>query len=277
MPRVSAGWRARLLVAYSRLGYHKGKGIGEKILKRALRVHDVATEGDHGLRYALATEDLVQRAIYYHGAYEPASLTLMRGLLRSGDTMIDVGGHVGQYALHAAQVVGASGKVVVFEPSPRTHQYLLRNIAMNGFSWVTPVLGAVDQDLSIARMSFGDDHNWGAARRTEPGSGTAFFCLTAPLRLTLPILGIQRIDVLKIDVEGLEGRVLHSIDYNGPLRPRNIILEYLPAHIAAQGCGDDVMQSLASNGYEVTDVFGNSLRPNVEPHEFNIWARDSRA
>lgn len=54
--------------------------------------------------------------------------------LQPGDTFLDVGSHVGLYAIGAAGRVGASGRVVAFEPTPDTVRKLARNLALNDLS-----------------------------------------------------------------------------------------------------------------------------------------------
>lgn len=51
--------------------------------------------------------------------------------LRPGDTFLDVGSHVGLYAIGAALRVGPRGRVVAFEPTPETVRKLARNLALN--------------------------------------------------------------------------------------------------------------------------------------------------
>lgn len=54
--------------------------------------------------------------------------------LRPGDTFLDVGSHVGLYAIGAAGRVGARGRVVAFEPTPDTIRKLTRNLALNALA-----------------------------------------------------------------------------------------------------------------------------------------------
>lgn len=56
-------------------------------------------------------------------------LYLQHGIsLKQGDTVVDVGGNIGFFALFAAQQVGPSGQVVSVEPIPNLHEKLSYNI-----------------------------------------------------------------------------------------------------------------------------------------------------
>ena len=49
--------------------------------------------------------------------------------LHPGDVVIDVGAHVGTFAVQAAEAVGAAGKVIALEPTPQTFACLAANAA----------------------------------------------------------------------------------------------------------------------------------------------------
>ena len=53
--------------------------------------------------------------------------------VRRGDTVWNVGANVGVYTLQLAHMVGDTGRVVAFEPNPRTIAVLRRNVALNGY------------------------------------------------------------------------------------------------------------------------------------------------
>jgi FkbM family methyltransferase len=69
--------------------------------------------------------------IYVLGNYEPELVTAFREGLAAGDTVFDIGGHVGYSALVAATLVGPQGRVVVFEPNPDNRIRLRHNLELN--------------------------------------------------------------------------------------------------------------------------------------------------
>ena len=52
-----------------------------------------------------------------------------RRFVKPGDTVIEIGGHIGFVTLHLRKLVGEHGSVVVFEPGPNNLPYLHANVA----------------------------------------------------------------------------------------------------------------------------------------------------
>src|SRR5919108_6579842 len=60
-----------------------------------------------------------------------------------GDTVVDIGAHIGLYSLIAAKRVGPSGKVIAIEPDPENFKILKKNLLLNQLSNVEPLECAV--------------------------------------------------------------------------------------------------------------------------------------
>lgn len=272
----AASWRERLYVRYVRMPNHPMKLRLERWLRRAFALRRVLAQSAAGVRFRLLEDDFVQHQILRCGVYEPRSIALVRQLLAPGDVMVDVGGHVGLYALHAAAAVGATGRVITVEPNPWTYEYLLENVALNDAGNVTAVLGAVGDEPGAATLTTIADGNWGQTRVVPAAAaGAAFTVAVVPLGLLLRGLGVPRVDVLKIDVEGFEERVLRSIDLSSSLRPRHIVFEYLPELAAAHSeRPDTIIAHLTAAGYELRDVTGAPYRVGEPLPEDNLWALD---
>src|SRR5229473_391872 len=73
----------------------------------------------------------------------------------------------------------------------------------------------------------------------------------------------------------LEPQALAGLDFDGPFRPKNILLECDRAlSIPAWGSRDNVAAYFADRGYELLDVFGRPLANEGPLPEENAWARD---
>ena len=66
----------------------------------------------------------------YEGRVEVAFLN---SLAWNGLTVYDVGGDQGLFTLFFAHRVGVTGRVIVFEPNPRSREYIRRNVQVNNF------------------------------------------------------------------------------------------------------------------------------------------------
>jgi len=144
---------------------------------------------------------------------QPHILRWIRELLQPGDTFLDVGAHWGWMSLAACHHVGATGKVVAFEPSPPLLELLSCNKKANGFHQMEIVPKAVadcdDRVLPFHLVDHGNSFlNSLVDHRMEPVAGQERrksmiqvrtvmldeFCKTRNLRP----------NVVKIDVEGAE-------------------------------------------------------------------------
>lgn len=63
--------------------------------------------------------------------YEKDIVLLMKKFVKSGDTVLNLGSHVGFYVLHASKLVGPTGKVYGFEPNPENFDLLKKNVDVN--------------------------------------------------------------------------------------------------------------------------------------------------
>jgi len=152
------------------------------------------------------------------GVFDRNLTALIGGLLMPGMTFIDIGANLGTYTLIAAQAVGEQGRVIAMEPSPAIAALLLENVTLNGLAARCEVLGLAvgDHDgtaiLHEFAMRQGSNtllpHVADAARAEYREAITA---RTVPLRTLDGIVAERapdRIDCIKIDVEGFEPQVL---------------------------------------------------------------------
>ncbi|MCB0762388.1 MAG: FkbM family methyltransferase [Flavobacteriales bacterium] len=151
----------------------------------------------------------LERTLYERGVYEFGLLEWLYHHLQSGDHVMDIGANIGLISLTAAVVVGKNGSVTAFEPHPNTRACLERNIRLNGFSNVEVSsygLGAVESKLAMHE----EVGNRGGATLDD----TAFES-EGSLEIEVMALdtfverhAIDRLDLIKIDVEGWELQVL---------------------------------------------------------------------
>jgi FkbM family methyltransferase len=90
--------------------------------------------GDITIRHHWTGERIVlhsfrHKGYWFHGRErERESMTLCARLIRDGDVVFDVGGHIGYMALYFASLVGACGKVFAFEPGSSNLPYIRANV-----------------------------------------------------------------------------------------------------------------------------------------------------
>jgi len=76
----------------------------------------------------------------------------MQMMLRTGDTVLDVGANLGCYTVAMAEAVGPSGRVFAFEPFRWLHQLLTANVALNGLQNVWPVRAALGSARKVLHL-----------------------------------------------------------------------------------------------------------------------------
>jgi FkbM family methyltransferase len=148
--------------------------------------------------------------IYFSGLPEYASMQFVSRYLRPGDNCIDVGAHIGMYALLMSTVVGAGGRVEAFEPNPRLYERLRENLALNGRENVFTHCAAVSDHDDGDRLHAIGDGSMGYLSRGTKGEGNTD--MPVPTERLDPYLASRRYALLKADVEGAEPFVLRGAE-----------------------------------------------------------------
>jgi FkbM family methyltransferase len=133
--------------------------------------------------------------------------------LAAGQTFYDVGANIGFFSLVAARQVGESGNVIAFEPVPENADAIRRNADLNAFDWIIVVDVAVSSSTGEAELVLAE-HPGGAALRSAAMPPDATRCITvktATLDSLVRRKDFPPPDVVKIDVEGAELRVLQGM------------------------------------------------------------------
>jgi FkbM family methyltransferase len=101
------------------------------------RVLDLATGGRGFARVINGRERFYVHPRWRHlvpESYEPAACEYLRSRVRGGACALNVGAHVGVYALCLARWSGPDGRVVAFEPNPKTRGILEEHVRRNGLT-----------------------------------------------------------------------------------------------------------------------------------------------
>lgn len=133
--------------------------------------------------------------------YEQSMLAEIGPLLPDSPTVVDVGANIGNHALFFAKVTGA--KVLAFEPNPEAYSILEANVALNQLTEEIDLhkigVGSGEGRGEINNVS---DINLGMAKVVSAEGGSV------EIRSLDDVLGSQHVDLIKIDVEGMECEVL---------------------------------------------------------------------
>jgi len=153
--------------------------------------------------------------------------------------------HIGYYSLQASKLVGHSGTVIAVEPNPPTAAALRRNIALNGFTNI--------------KM-----HEVACTAGVEQGIGVTGIKLDSILNSER----LQRLDLVKIDVEGAEILLLRGMNDSLIAFHPKLILELKADALSNLGSSlEEVFAWLHERGY--------SRAENLEEDD-SLWVPDPR-
>jgi FkbM family methyltransferase len=128
--------------------------------------------------------------------------------------VVDVGANIGLYSILAASRLGDTGRVWAFEPSRESYDRLLRNLELNRCSCVQPIQAALGDapnrsSTLLSDAGYGDAYRYlSPASEHEPRGASGEVVRETTLDACAAEYAINRIDFIKIDVEGGEYRVL---------------------------------------------------------------------
>jgi FkbM family methyltransferase len=223
-----------------------------------------------GISWSLDLKEGIDLAIYMLGGFELRTLRRYPNIVHEGSVVLDIGANIGAHTLPLAQLVGASGKVIAFEPTAWAFAKQLANIALNPniASRILPnqmMLVARDSDpvpsgvYSSWPMEKADDLHEQHHGRLMTTQG----CQKATLDDFVQAHQLKRVDLIKLDVDGNENEVLkgaHQVIRS--LRPR-IMLELAPyVYEGVPGHPfNELLEQLWQSGYVLSEMTSGKPLP----------------
>lgn len=143
------------------------------------------------------------------GTYEPFKTRMIQRLLQPGMTYVDIGTNKGYFAVLAARLLHGTGQVLAFEPEPWNCRCVRHSIDANAYANIRLFELAVGDANKVASLHLGNKSGWHSILPNLPQCGRDTIevqqrCLDS----ILDELEVTQVDVVKIDVEGVELRVL---------------------------------------------------------------------
>ena len=254
-------WLTRSLVAVflqHRLPTRAARGLDRALIALGLPTKTVRVQGLRLKVRRLTADEFFVREVLVDRQYSPAGFEI-----NPTDTVIDVGGNVGAFAIGAA-VEARNGRVVAVEPVRENFSLLVRNIRLNRLNNVVPVQAAVLSERRPATVYLSPEGT---------GSHSVFAELTGTPRgeqqvdsVTLPELfdryQLNICHFLKLDCEGAEYEILRGLPESCFQRIQKLVVEYhaLPGQ-SKRGQSDELVAHLQTAGYRIeayTDVAGTN-------------------
>jgi FkbM family methyltransferase len=215
------------------------------------------------------------------GTYEPELREVFRRILPRGGVAVDVGANVGWHTLLMARLVGESGRVFAAEANPFVRVRLEEHLHLNGLRQVAVLPFALgDSNGSVAfhapnvdKLAAGDGHVVAAG---EPGAPDVIRVEARTLDDELESRNLPRLDLIKIDVEGLEWPVLRGSERSIERFRPHVVFETIGEYLDRGGATPRMIaQFFAKHRYRLFVVGRGGARSiSVEhwPDAANLWA-----
>ncbi len=202
--------------------------------------------------YATPEDSLIGKVIIDDLEYEPQVSQLFREHLRPGMGVLDVGANIGYFSLLAASLVGPTGFVQSWEPSPDNVRALSASRVANSFDQIE-VIQAAATDRNTLLKYFRNALN-GAVRGVEQTLPEDMLSAETVMGLRIDdFIRDRNIGLLKIDVEGYEFKaILGALETVKRCRPM-VISEFSPAALedSCGATGREYLELFTGLGYDI--------------------------
>lgn len=154
-----------------------------------------------------------------YNAYDPEQMHILADMVRAtqpAPVILDIGANIGVAAVVLARVAGPRGQVHAFEPQRLLFHMLAGNIALNGLDNVhchLLAVGAGSGTARLPRLNYRTAGNFGSVELNRAAQSDAQQQALDGQYEDVPttsidLLGLPRVDMIKVDVEGMEDQVL---------------------------------------------------------------------
>ncbi len=254
-----------------RLPYHPGKWKVVETLTERLGLDrfyrgKTFTARRQGVTWALNLDCLIQRAVYYLSVFELKETEWLKAQVKEDWVFFDVGANFGYYSMLASAASRGRARVYAFEPLASNCALIERNKSLNGFDGLRVFKIALSDREGEVGFFVPPDSCSGVGHIVEGDADSAGGHIDTVQATTLDSFvaqhGVERLDFLKIDVEGAETSVLRGgRETLRRFRPR-IMIEFFPEGLAKLNTSADELLALIHElGYDTFSITASGLEP----------------
>lgn len=199
-----------------------------------------------GFQLELDISDSMDWHLYYD-FFEQAHENLLK-LCPRGGVALDIGANIGATLLPLASTAGPNGRVFGFEPYQPVFEKCARNLQLNGLTNTTLLPLALGRSPGWVALQVRDERNLG---KNAVGAGDEGIPVeVTTLDLFVKARALERLDVIKIDVEGFEIQVLEgAVDTLARFQP-DIFIEVSDVNLRRQSSSaSGLLHLLRAHGY----------------------------
>ena len=223
----------------------------------------------YGRMQIIDADKVVSQTLSLYGEWAMDELNLLSNLILPGMCVLDVGAFIGTHSLAFSTFVGVHGKVYSFEPRKEIFTVLSENLALNNCCNVSAMnigLSDTEQNLELQAIDLNDAVNFGGLALDNAPESTTFEHYQVHVT-TIDRLKLNKIDLIKLDVEGMERRVLDGAVCT-LVRDRPVIF----CECNSIFSGNEIINFCEEQHYDVFGFLTSAYNPdNFNGVKENIW------
>jgi FkbM family methyltransferase len=221
----------------------------------------VVTKKIRGIRYELDLSEQIDSSLYFRGYYERGTTKVLQRCVEPNMVVFEVGANIGAHTFRIAQRLAlGDGRIYSFEPTEYAFRKLERNHALNRFDNIVlerMALSDVNEEKVIHRATSPEtlpfQASWDKKTHTAKHASVDRIVFRR-LDDYFNEKRLQRLDLLKIDTDGYELRVLEG-GRQTILNHRPVIVIELSKYVELIGDRlEQVMEVIAQLGYSFHSV-----------------------
>ena len=178
--------------------------------------------------------------------------------INKGDIVVDAGAHLGLFTVKASKIVGNNGKVIAIEPEPENLEILKKNIKLNKLKNVIIVnrgIWSSKKDLKMNKGQYNRSHTFIDDHPEKTSEGLILQVDT--LDDILKELNIEKVDFIKMDIEGSEVEALDGMKEVFKFKPNMVIAAY--HQFNGKETYHEVIKKLKDNNFQLRTLKGHKM------------------
>jgi FkbM family methyltransferase len=203
------------------------------------------------INYRLDISDY-QNWLIYFGIKTDEPKDLLK-LIQPGNTVIDIGSNIGQTSMNIAKICGNNGLVFGFEPDPVNFNRAIENLNLNSFTNIKYYNVGLGDKKGVLHLKINTPSNRGGNRIDKNGDNNSHIKVPIETLDTFTMNeNLQKVDLIKIDVEGFETEVLKGAEKMIAKFKPMLYIELDDNNLKAQGTdARALINYIQTMGYEI--------------------------
>jgi FkbM family methyltransferase len=202
----------------------------------------------------------VSEGLLQYGIWEEYTTKIIKENIKKGDTVLDLGAHIGYDTLIMAKLVGPKGKVYSFEPDSKNFELLKKNVEVNHFKNVILINKAVNDKSKVLKFYISQENT--ADHRLYDSNDNRNYVEIQSVSLDDYFKKTIKVDFVKMDIQGSEVKALLGarkiISFNKRIK---ILTEFWPLGLKLSGYGPKaLLDFFEKNNFSVQELDENNKK-----------------